>query len=281
MSGGKGKKRNRQGLYLKNEALREAYKARSEERNAMGASEYQQREDVMFTSCEGLPRFITSLFAWIGVILFGIAAIILLSATPEERRVYTTATIEQIEEYRKSDGETEERVYVSYQAQGRHYVKRLGYYRADFYEGKRIQIYYDRLNPGKIGSEEGNVFVVVGLTLMGIAFLWVGISMKIKHHLGPIHRDRLREKGRRIEADYEGTGDGVTVNGSSGCYLKCRWLDVETGKQYQFRSIEICGDPTLIMREKGITKVPVLINPKNPKQYYVDMEELHDRVFPA
>ena len=233
----------------------------------------------MFTSSEGMPRFITSLFAWIGVILLGIAAIILLIATPEERRVYTMATIERIEEYRKSDGETAERVYVSYEADGKHYVRRLGYYQTGFYEGESIQIFYDRLNPGKIGSEEANVFAVAALSLMGIAFLWIGISMKIKYHLGPIHRDRLRKKGRRIEADYEGTGDGVPVNGGSGCYLMCRWLDVETGKQYRFRSMEIVGYPTLIMREKGITKVPVLINPKNPKQHYVDVEELHDRVF--
>ena len=273
--GNKKHKKNRQPDPAK-EALQERAKAEDESKHLW---EYQQQKQVLFSSAEGAARVVTSIFVWIGAILLGIGLILVLTATPEERRVYTTATIERIEAYQKSDGETEERVFVSYDVGDRHYVKRLGYYRADFYEGQEIQIFYDRLNPGKIGSKEGNVFTVILLGVMGVAFLWIGISMKVKHHLGPIHRDRLREKGRRIEADFEGVGNGVVVNGAHGYFIKCRWFNTETGAEYHFRSIEICGDPTEKLRMNGISKIPVLINPDKPKQYYVDVEELRDRVF--
>jgi hypothetical protein len=62
---------------------------------------------------------------------------------------------------------------VTYEVKGKIYNKRYSVYNSSYYEGKKVKIYYDKLNPGK-----SFIMSMRYLTLIvpGIGFIFLGIS---------------------------------------------------------------------------------------------------------
>ncbi len=58
------------------------------------------------------------------------------------------------------------------------------------------------------------------------------------------------------------------------CHLLVEWEDPITHQKYEFRSDKLWVDIEPIIADKKIEKIPVYIDNKNPKVYFVDVDEL-------
>ena len=91
-----------------------------------------------------LENLIWILFFIIGLLFTVIGAVIGVNTLNYENKVDTMGTITRIEYYTAIDGDRLENVYVSYYVEQKQYESKLTGYSSDFYEGKEIDIYYDK-----------------------------------------------------------------------------------------------------------------------------------------
>ena len=93
------------------------------------------------------------IFTIIGGIFVVIGLIIVGNVFNYENKESTVGIITEISTYRGNNDDRNYRVYVSYNVDGRTYESELNGYSSSFYEGKKINIYYDKNNPNKIGMK--------------------------------------------------------------------------------------------------------------------------------
>ena len=96
-----------------------------------------------------VENLIWIIFAIIGAILVVIGFILFGSVFNYNNKIETTGIITEIWSSRDSDNNRNHKVYVSYVAEGNEYESTLNGYSSSFYEGKEIEIYYDKDNPNK------------------------------------------------------------------------------------------------------------------------------------
>ena len=97
-----------------------------------------------------VENLIWIIFAIIGAILVVIGFILFGSVFNYNNKIETTGIITEIWSSRDSDNNRNHKVYVSYVAEGNEYESTLNGYSSSFYEGKEIEIYYDKDNPNNI-----------------------------------------------------------------------------------------------------------------------------------
>lgn len=100
-----------------------------------------------------LENLIWIIFAGIGAIFVVIGFVMFDNIFTYTNKVDTVGTITEISPYRNTNHDRDYRVYVSYTAEGKEYESILGGYSSSFYEGKEIEIYYDKDNPNEIGAK--------------------------------------------------------------------------------------------------------------------------------
>ena len=219
------------------------------------------------------------IFAIVGAIFVIIGLAVLKNTLNYEDKVDTKGTITEIYSYRDSTGDEEHEVYVSYTAGGKRYKSKLSGYSSSFYEGKEIDIYYDKDNPNNIGVKSldklflifpgiGMIFVIMGVS---------GIVIKIKND---IKEKSLKENGELIYAEYVETvlNTLYEVNGRHPYNIICEWNDTLDGKKYVFKSKNIWKDPESTIEERNIKQFPVYINRDNMKKYTIDIEALTENI---
>ena len=215
------------------------------------------------------------IFLIVGMVFMLVGIIFGISKLNYNNKVNTTGVITEISSYRKSNGDRKYDVYVSYLVNGIEYNSKLGGYSSGFYEGKEIEIYYDKDNPTKIGTKSIDFLFIIFLG-MGTVFVIIGgilIYQKVyKRRL----RKKLKENGETIYASYVETvlNTVYSVNGRNPYNVICEWNNTIDGKKYLFRSQNIWENPENIIREKNIETFPVYINPNKIKQYVVDIDEI-------
>ncbi len=226
---------------------------------------------------EKIVYLIWWLFFGIGMVLILIGAMIGFHVFDYSDKVETTATIVKIDYGNNSDSGTY--TYVEYEVSGKTYVAPLNGQSTSWRVGKEIDIYYDKYDVYDIGQKSIDyiVLIVPGLGLIfaligGIA-LWVIYAKKNKDN-------RLRRTGTRIMANY---GESVLntnyyVNGVSPYYIICHWNNPEDGKKYLFKSKNIWFDPEILIQENNITMLPVYINMKKKREYFVDVDFLTENI---
>ena len=215
---------------------------------------------------------IGTMFVIIGLTVFG-------TRNNYENKVDTKGTITEIYSYRDSTGDEEHEVYVSYTVGGRRYKSKLNGYSSSFYEGKEIDIYYDKDNPNNIGVKSldklflifpgiGMIFVIMGVS---------GIVIKIKND---IKEKSLKENGELIYAEYVETvlNTLYEVNGRHPYNIICEWNNPLDGKKYVFKSRNIWKDPESIIEERNIKQFQVYINRENMKKYAIDIDVLTENI---
>ena len=84
------------------------------------------------------------IFTIIGGIFVVIGLIIVGNVFNYENKESTVGIITEISTYRGNNDDRNYRVYVSYNVDGRTYESELNGYSSSFYEGKKINIYYDK-----------------------------------------------------------------------------------------------------------------------------------------
>lgn len=114
------------------------------------------------------------IFIGIGVLLIALSFFIKSCSVKEEDRVYTVGVIDNITtSYSTFDEDTSHTVYVRYSVDGTERVSTLGYYSSSFRIGQRLNIYYDRSDPGKIGTEGGDRTGRIIMIAVGCGFILI------------------------------------------------------------------------------------------------------------
>lgn len=116
------------------------------------------------------------------------------------------------------------------------------------------------------GSADGILLACVG----GISALigWTPLMLKLRK--GWIKRSVISQ-GTIVQSDYlDIVRAEYAVNNWQPYLVRSQWHDVQQNKLYIFKSGPITHNPARFLK-KGL-KIPVYINPKNPKQYYMDIE---------
>lgn len=208
-----------------------------------------------------------TVFVAIGIILFG-------SVFDYTNKIETTGIITRISLSGSSENDSN-KVYVSYVAEGNEYESTLSGYSSSFYEGKEIEIYYDKDNPNKIGMKSLDLLFLIflGLGLISLIIGVTGISAKAR---GKKSERRLKENGELIYADYVETiiNTSYSVNGRHPYKIICEWTNPVDSEEYTFKSKNIWSNPEDIVEERNIKQFPVYIDKNNKKKYFVDIDIL-------
>lgn len=119
----------------------------------------------------------------IGLIAFMIGSIFTIdSMMKKDKRIYTTATISNIERYKQSldDKDYSHRVYVTFEADGIIVTRELNSYSSSYDVGDKIDIYYFADDARMAYTEGGDIFLYI-LTAAGFVIAGAGIFMLIKN----------------------------------------------------------------------------------------------------
>lgn len=217
--------------------------------------------------------------------IFIIIGIVNINTINSKNRVETIGIITNIDTYIYTkdyedykDYEERHVVYVKYKIDEKEYMSRTtNYYSSSFYVGKEVKLYYNKDNPNQVIIKESIIlFSVIGTIFFTIGILGIicGIRKEIK-------QKNLIKNGKRIDAQYVKTRIGnYVINGNHPYFIVCEWDNPEDNKKYIFKSsnIWLSIDPERVIKNKKIKTFPVYINPKNKKQYVIDIKQLVEEV---
>lgn len=226
-----------------------------------------------------LENLIWWIFFGIGMIFVIIGICIMINIFNYDNKVETTGIITEINTYRGRDNNREYDVCVAYEVKGKEYESRLNAYSSSFYEGKEIDIYYDKNNPNKIGVKSLDFLFLIFPGIGGIFALIGGIGLFVKYNKKKIDK-KLKEHGELIYAEYVQTTINTMyrVNGRHPYNIICEWNNPKDGNKYILKSKNIWFDPSSVIEQKNIKSFPVYINPNNKKQYVIDTDLIEENV---
>lgn len=226
-----------------------------------------------------LESLIWIIFASIGAIFVTIGVAVFCGVFNYENKIDTVGTITEISSYRNTNHNRNHEVYVSYIVEGKGYESRLNSYSSSFYEGKEIDIYYDKDNPNKIGVKSLDLLFLIfpGIGLIFLIIGGTGILVKINRRKS---EESLKENGELIYANYVETvvNTSYRVNGKCPYNIICEWNNTLDNKKYIFKSKNIWINPENIIKEKDIKQFPVYIDNNNRKKYAIDVDILSENI---
>lgn len=191
------------------------------------------------------------------------------------------ATITRIERaYSSSTDDDEYNVYVTYYYNEEEYSSELHSYSSDFYEGKTIKIFINKDNPYEIMWKTSKLYIpVVFYIFGGILLLISGLNIFITNN--KIKKiERIRRTGSTIVASYVGTrvDNRLTYNGKHPYKVMCSWVNPQNNVLYSFESENVWSDPTHEIEGRHIDTFRVFINPSNPYEYSVDIDNIKNNL---
>lgn len=226
-----------------------------------------------------LESLIWIIFVSIGAIFVTIGVAVFCGVFNYENKIDTVGTITEISSYRNTNHNRNHEVYVSYIVEGKEYESRLNSYSSSFYEGKEIDIYYDKDNPNKIGVKSLDLLFLIfpGIGLIFLIIGGTGILVKINRRKS---EESLKENGELIYANYVETvvNTSYRVNGKCPYNIICEWNNTLDNKKYIFKSKNIWINPENIIKEKDIKQFPVYIDNNNRKKYAIDVDILSENI---
>jgi hypothetical protein len=120
------------------------------------------------------------------------------------------------------------------------------------------------------GSLWSGCLILAGL---GAVFSLIGYSILRAGKVGAQKRDYLMAYGNAIQTDVQDVGrdTSVAINGRNPWRITSQRVDPATNRIRVFHSDSIWFDPAKFMTSKQVT---VLLDPKDPKRYYMDISFL-------
>ncbi|MBB4802441.1 hypothetical protein HNP37_002514 [Flavobacterium nitrogenifigens] len=139
-------------------------------------------------------------------------------------------------------------------------------------DGESVEVLYDPENPykAKINSFMTLYLGVSILGIIGSIFFLTGFSFFRSDYNKQKMIKFLKQFGRPVTTRFSSLqlNMHVTVNGTHPYLIYSKWFDSETKKTYLFKSENIWLEP----REFNVTnEIMVLIDPKDPNRYYMDI----------
>ena len=226
---------------------------------------------------KNLGRF-SYIFLGIGCLMLVISVLLWISTKRFIARAATThGTVVELIESRDNDGSTWKPV-VRYQAPDGQVIT----YTANFssnppaYDvGETVEVMYAPDDPQdvKIRGFMSLWFAPTLLGGMGLIFGGVGGGILLARRGGERKKNYLMAYGNAIETDLQGVERNTTleVNGRHPWRITSQWLDPVTNKLRVFYSENLWFDPSRFVTAKQVT---VLLDPKDPKRYHMDLSFL-------
>ncbi len=152
----------------------------------------------------------------------------------------------------------------------------LGYSSSfNFYSvNQQVPVLYDPNKPDSaiISTDPGQWFIFGALGLLGVGFMFAGISIRKAAPPNPKLKAELLQNGRRIDTAIVSNGVAFAINRQPIWEIKSTYT--EGGKTYKFHSEGLNFDVSAIINAKGIRTIPVWVDPTDMKKYYMAAEEL-------
>jgi hypothetical protein len=141
--------------------------------------------------------------------------------------------------------------------------------------GESVEVLYDSAEPNS-ASINGFTSLWLGPLIcgvLGMIFFLIGFFIILFDKVKQREIRYLRENGKRISTKFAHVkfNNGLAVNGRNPFLIYSQWLDTNTNELYVFKSDNIWFDPTDFI---GTEPIKVMIDPKNPKKYYMDISFL-------
>lgn len=242
--------------------------------------------DKLYDIKRGMNK--TATFFFLIFTLIGIAVLIYSFVLRKEEKDFfanaaqTTATISKFEVHETTDSDgnikKEHRVYVDYEVDGTGYEDiYLCNYESGMSEGDTVEIYYDPANPSdaeKYYDVDAHYNDIVGVAI----FFIIGGALPAII-TGVIGSGKNKNKGllttgrfvcatvKSIEANYN-----TKVNGEHPYWVICEEVNEAQGIINRYTSNKVYED--LTRRIAPGDQIAVYVNPDNPDQYYVNLDEI-------
>ena len=194
--------------------------------------------------------------------------------------IETDAIITRIERVYSSSDDDDYEVYVSYYYDGIQYNSELHSYSSTFYEGKTIKIFINKDSPHEIIWNASKIYIpVIFYIFGGVLILISGMSMFINNNNAK-KIERIRRTGSTIVASYVGTREDkkITYNGKHPYKVMCSWVNPQNNVLYSFESENVWINPTPEIEGRHIDTFRVFINPNNPYEYSVDIDNIKNNL---
>lgn len=141
-----------------------------------------------------------------------------------------------------------------------------------YHVGEAVKVWYNPENPDDVllgGWESWLIPIIFGFFF--VVFGGVGFGGLFGQFAKNKKRVWLRDQGKPLEVEMTGVflNSSLKVNGRSPWVIQAQWLDATTNTMYTFESDNIWYDPTNYIGENA-KKLRVLIDPDNPKAYWMD-----------
>jgi len=217
-----------------------------------------------------LGAIFLSVFGGVGLVLLILGLVFWGSQTSfRASAVKTTATIVSI-----GGGGRYSSVTVAFEAGGETYTGQLGYYSSFMRVGDSVSVYYNPDNPMDFKADTWLLPIL--FTSLGAFFLLLGLVFFFAFGGAARGGKRLTETGYRINAKIVRVDWQVyiNVNGRHPWRIFCEGYDAESGGQRQFKSEYLWEDPSYVLEEKQIKTLPVYLDSRKRKRYYVDVSAL-------
>lgn len=140
--------------------------------------------------------------------------------------------------------------------------------------GERVTLWYNPADPDDVLlSGMDSWFIPAMFGFFFLIFGGIGYGGLLYQWMKKRDVNWLKQNGQSVEADFTGVfyNTSVKMNGASPWVIQGQWFDKATNKMYVFESDNIWFDPSAFVQGE---KIRVLIDPKNPGLYTVDLSFL-------
>lgn len=217
-------------------------------------------------------------FLGIGCLMLAFAVLVLINTKRFIAGAASTqGTVVELIEKRDSDGSTYKPV-VRYQAPDGRVITYTASFSSNppaYDVGEIVEVLYAPDDPQdvKIKGFMSLWFLPTLLGGMGLIFAGIGGGIVLARRGGERKKNYLMAYGNAIETDLQGVERNTTleVNGRHPWRIASQWLDPVSNKLRVFYSENLWFDPTRFVTGKQVT---VLLDPKDPKRYHMDVSFL-------
>lgn len=214
------------------------------------------------------------------VLALGLCTIIagsILSASSKKFEKVAVQTIAKVVNYEEAKTTRGYKVTLNYDVDGKTYS---GTYIASSLPriGEVRKIYYDRTNPEKMDITISNVGGEI-VKVFGIIIAPIGLVFAIYGAIRTTTINKIIDTGDLIYAEIKEVKRNYMAysgNRRSPFVIICTGIDNVTGEERKFKSENIRINPTYLIELGNITTLPVYIDIKNRRRYYVSLEELQN-----
>jgi len=125
---------------------------------------------------------------------------------------------------------------------------------------------YARINNGKIG---GKKIIIIAIVMLLFDFYMIYINRKNVRISNSFKTD-----GRKVQAEILSVeiDNDTTIQSKHPYFIKCKWNDPITGKEYTHTTNYIWKDPTPLL--EGRNTIDVYIDREDPEKCFMDTEFL-------